>query len=53
MSAHSAAQRAGWVSTLVAQISDYVFEPVEVTVEAVRMEPHPVIAVVSAAPRSG
>jgi hypothetical protein len=53
MSAHSAAPRSRWVSTLVAQISDYVFEPVVETVETVRIEPHPVVAVVSAAPKSG
>lgn len=55
MSAHSASHRRGWVSALVAQVADFVFEEVEETVEQqpVELEPHPVIAVVSAAPRSG
>ena len=55
MSAHSASHRRGWLSALVAQLSAYVFEEIEETVEAepVKLEPYPVVAVVSAAPRSG
>ena len=55
MSAHSASHRGGWLSALVAQVSDYVFEPVEETIEPEprALEPFPVVAVVSAAPRSG
>jgi hypothetical protein len=39
----------------MAQLSDYVFEDVEETVEPepARLEPYPAVAVVSAAPRSG
>jgi hypothetical protein len=55
MSAHSASQRGGWLSALVAQVSDFVFEDVDETVDRqpVELEPHPVVAVVAAAPRSG
>jgi hypothetical protein len=55
VSAQSASVRRGWLSALVTQLADYVFEEVEETVEPepVRLEPHPVIAIVSAAPRSG
>jgi hypothetical protein len=55
MSAHSASHRGGWLSALVAHVSEYVFEEVEETIEPepAELEPYPVIAVVSAAPRSG
>ena len=55
MSAHSAAQRRSWLSALAAQVADYVFEPIDETIEAepAELEPQPVVAVVSAAPRSG
>jgi hypothetical protein len=54
MSAHSASQRGGWLSALVAQVSDYVFEEVEERVEQPQeLVAHPVVAVVAAAPRSG
>jgi hypothetical protein len=55
VSAHSASHRPGWLSALVAQVSDYVFEEVEEAVEPVPPEltPQPVVAVVAAAPRSG
>jgi hypothetical protein len=54
MSAHSASQRGGWLSALVAQVSDYVFEEVEETVEQPKeLVAHPVLAIVAAAPRSG
>jgi hypothetical protein len=55
LSAHRIPQRRGWLSALTAQVSDYVFETVEDTVEQApaRLEPYPVVAVVSAAPRSG
>ena len=54
MSAHSASQRGGWLSALVAQVSEYVFEEVEETVEQPQeLVAHPVVAVVAAAPRSG
>jgi hypothetical protein len=48
-------QRRSWVSALVAQVCDYVFEEVDepLEVQPVELEPHPVIAVVSASPRSG
>jgi|tagenome__1003787_1003787.scaffolds.fasta_scaffold20867556_2 hypothetical protein len=57
MSAHPAPARRSWVSALVAQVTDYVLEPPEVA-EAeqepvVELKPHPVVAVVAAAPRSG
>jgi hypothetical protein len=55
MSAHSVSQRRSRLSTLVAQVSEFVFEPLEETIEPerVRLEPQPVVAIVSAAPRSG
>jgi hypothetical protein len=55
VSAHSASHQRGWLSAIAAQVSDYVFEPIEETVEAEppALTPHPVIAVVSAAPSSG
>jgi hypothetical protein len=55
VSAHSASHRRSWLSALVAQVSDYVFEPIEETVEPQpkELEPHPVVAVVAAAARSG
>jgi hypothetical protein len=55
VSAHSASQRGGWLSALVAQVSDFVFEEVDETVDPqpVELKPHPVVAVVAAAPRSG
>ena len=54
MSAHSASQRRGWLSALVAQVSEYVFEDIEETVEPPReLIAQPVVAVVAAAPRSG
>jgi hypothetical protein len=55
VSAHSASQRRGWLSALVAQVSDYVFEPIEETIEPEirELQPFPFVAVVSAAPRSG
>lgn len=55
MSAHSASHRGGWLSALVAQVSDWVFEEVEETVEAPpkELKPQPVVAVVAAAPRAG
>ena len=54
MSAHSASQRGGWLSALVAQVSEYVFEEVEETLEQPQeLVAHPVVAVVAAAPRSG
>jgi hypothetical protein len=55
VSAHSASQRGGWLSALVAQVSDWIFEEAEETIEAPPMElkPHPVVAVVAAAPRAG
>lgn len=55
MSAHSASHRGGWLTALVAQVSDWVFEEVEETVEAPPAPPAPrlVVVVVAAAPRSG
>jgi hypothetical protein len=55
MSAHPASHRGGWLSALVAQVSDWVFEEVEEPVEepAVELKPRPVVAVVAAAPRAG
>jgi hypothetical protein len=55
VSAHSASHRGGWLSALVAQVSDWVFEEVEETVEprSAQLEPQPVVAVVAAAPRAG
>jgi hypothetical protein len=55
VSAHSASHRRSWLSALVAQVSDYVFEEIEETVEPQlkQLEPHPVVAAVAAAARSG
>jgi hypothetical protein len=54
VSAHSASQRGDWLSALVAQVSEYVFEEIEETVEQPqRLVSHQVVAVVAAAPRSG
>lgn len=55
MSAQPFAQRRSWLSALVASVEEFVFEAVEPEVEPepVELEPHPVVAVVSAAPRSG
>jgi hypothetical protein len=55
VSAHSASHRRGWLSALVAQVSDYVLEDVDEAVdsEPAELAPYPVVAVVSAAPRSG
>jgi hypothetical protein len=55
VSAHSASQRGGWLSALVARAADFVFEEVEETVEPapVELKPHPVVAVVAATPRAG
>jgi hypothetical protein len=55
MSAHSASHRGGWLSALVAQVSDWVLEDVEETLEpaATELKPQAVVAVVAAAPRSG
>jgi hypothetical protein len=55
MSAHSASHRGGWLSALVAQVSDYVFEEIEETVapQPAPPLPQPVFAVVAAAPRAG
>lgn len=56
MSAHSLPSRRGWLSALVAQAADYVLEPVaepEAEAAPIEMKPRPVIAVASAARRSG
>jgi hypothetical protein len=54
VSAHPASDRRGWLSALVAQVSDYVFEEVEETIEQPNeLVAHPVAAVVAAAPRAG
>jgi hypothetical protein len=55
VSAHSASQRGSWLSALVAQVSEFVFEEIEETIELppAELEPYPVVAVVSAAARSG
>ncbi len=55
MSAQPLAPRRGWVAALVGQLSEFVFEAVEEAEEPrlLELEPHPVVAVVSAAPRSG
>ena len=54
MSAHSASHGRGWLSALVAQVCDYVFEEVEEAIEPPKdLVAQPVIAVVAAAPRSG
>jgi hypothetical protein len=55
VSAHSASHRRGVLAALAAQLSAYVLEPVEQTVEPepAELAPYPVVAVVSAAARSG
>jgi hypothetical protein len=54
VSAHSASHRRGWLSALVAQVGDYVFEDVEETIEQPKeLVAHPVVAVVAAAPGAG
>jgi hypothetical protein len=54
VSAHSASQRGGWLSALVSQVTDFVFEDVEQTIEQpAELVRHRVVAVVAAAPRSG
>src|SRR5438045_2992762 len=54
VSAHSASHGRGWLSALVAQVCDYVFEEVEEAIEPPKdLVAQPVIAVVAAAPRSG
>ena len=55
MSAHPASQRRGLFSAMAAQLAAYVLEPVEETIgaESVELEPYPVIAIVSAARKSG
>jgi hypothetical protein len=55
VSAHPASQRRSFLSALVARVEDYVFEPIEPTVEPApaQLAAHPVVAVVSATPRSG
>ena len=54
MSAQPLARR-GWLSAAAAQVSAYLLEPLGETVgaEPVELEPYPVVAVVSAAARSG
>jgi Mrp family chromosome partitioning ATPase len=55
VSAHPVSQRRGLIASMAAQVAAYVLEPVEETIETepVELEPHPVIAVVSASARSG
>lgn len=58
MSAQSLPGRRRWLSALAAQVADYVLEPVDESGTGsepapVELKPHPVIAVASAAPRSG
>jgi hypothetical protein len=55
VSAHPASHRNGWLSALVAQVSDYVFEDVQDAVEppSIELEAHPVVAVVAAGRRAG
>jgi hypothetical protein len=55
VSAHQVSHPRGWLSALVARVEGFVFEPVEETIaaEPIELEPYPVVAVVSAAPRSG
>src|SRR4051794_13988745 len=55
VSAHPVPERRSWLSALVAQVSEYVFEEVEETAEPepIELKPRPVIAVVSAHPHSG
>src|SRR4051794_4128201 len=55
VSAHPLPGRRSWLSALVAQASEFVFETVEEPgePELIELVVHPVVAVVSAAPRSG
>jgi hypothetical protein len=55
VTAHSASRPRGWLTAIAAQLTDYVLEPIEETVHAEppTLTPHPVVAVVAAAPRSG
>jgi len=55
VSAHSASPRRSWLTALVAQVEEFVFETVEGEVEPapVPLEPQPVVAIVSAARKSG
>lgn len=55
MSAQPFAQRRGWLAALVAQVEGFVFEEAEAepAPAPVALKPHPVVSVVSAAPRSG
>src|SRR4051794_10112236 len=55
VSAHPVPERRSWLSALVAQVSEYVFEEVEDAAEPepIELKPRPVIAVVSAHARSG
>lgn len=55
MSAHSLPSRRGWLSAVAARVATYVFEEVDepAVPEPIPLVPKPVVAVVSAAPRSG
>src|SRR4051794_12818980 len=55
VSAHPLPQRRGWLSALAAQLSESVFEEIEAPAEPepLAVEPRPIVAVVSAARRSG
>jgi hypothetical protein len=55
VSAQPFPQRSSWLSTLVARVEDFVFEPAEepVALQTAPLTAHPVTAVVSAAPKSG
>jgi hypothetical protein len=55
VSAHPISHRRGWLSALAAHVADFVFEEVEEIVEPEPkvLEPHRVVAVVSASPKSG
>jgi len=55
MSAHPASERRGILAAAAAQLSAYLLEPVEQTIdsEPAQLEPFPVVAVVSSAARSG
>jgi hypothetical protein len=55
VSAHPGIRRSGLFAAAAAQISGFLLEPVEpvAAIEPVELEPYPVVAVVSAGPRSG
>jgi hypothetical protein len=55
VSAHPISHRRGWLSALAAHVTDFVFEETAETAEPEPkvLEPHPVVAVVSAGPNSG